>query len=474
MGVDISNLRSRTLIENAIVDNLCWAYGRRLFTSADFTALRASPARGMPDRSMCYVTSAGRAFQWQSDQTATDDGANYIQPADIASGKPGRWCRNSATGANSPATTGYLRKCELYNDDATDLNLFVQRLFGDTPAMLLTYEGTERRPQSTEPGALDWCEARFTLFVISVSARAGQTARQGSPVAAEAADDPGTAVMLADAMLVLKGAGLGLNDVAYVRVRDDSPVIQDQAKSRFIESIELSVYYTETNPDPTIVPLAEPYEFNLAFKLASFNGSGVLDTSNDVTSTGLQFTLGDGLNKSFAGGTMNFNGSPLTVPGASHTFGAATVTYRDVDSSGVMHYTETTFGDASPTLATGRVRVGVTVTDSSGVRLDRILAASLIAFGVTDKVDPPTVSSLALSPPGPLSLPTGTDVQFTVTATRDDGSQDDVTALVTWTIDNSNTTISPSGIAHTTAPGAAHITATLNGVASNTATLTAT
>lgn len=474
MGVDISNLRARSLIESAIVDNLCWAYGRRKFTSADFTALRAVASVGMIDRSMCFVTASGYAFQWQKFQTAVDDNANFIQPTDVASGKPGRWCRVSATGANSTLSTGYLNKCELYNDDAQDLNLFVQRLFGDMPAMLLSYEGTERQPKSSELGAVDWCEARFTLFVISESARGGQAARQGSPVAAEAAKDPGTAAMLADAMLVLKGAGLGLNDVAYVRVRDDVPVIQDLARARYVESLEISVYYTETNPDPTIVPLGDPYEFNLNFNLAELDQTGAMNTSNDVTSTGLQFALGDGLNKSFAGGTMNFNGTPLTVPGASHTFSASKVTYRDVDASGVMHYTETSFGDAAPTVAFGQIRFGVTFSDSTGVRLDRILAAQLIPFGPTDKVLPPTITVLALSPTN-LSLGTGTDVQFTVTATRSDGTTgEDVTALVTWTIDNANTTISPAGIAHTTTPGTAHITATLNGVASNTATLTAT
>jgi hypothetical protein len=474
MGVDITLGSARTVIENAIVDALSWAYGLRLPAVADVATLRATASVSIPDRSMRVVTATGLAWQWQVAQLAADDGVNYVQPADVAPGLPGRWCRASSTGITSPAATGYLVRCENYNDDSSDLDVYMQRIFGGVPALLLSFDGIEREPKSNGVvGGIDWCVARFTLFAVSFNPRGRQAARQGSPVLSEAAADPGTAAMLGDAMLVLKGAQLGINDVAYVRVGNESPVVKDLARGRFIDALELEVRYTETLPDTTLVPLTYPHAFNVSYKLADLDQTGALDLGNDVTSTGLQFALGDGLTKSFAGGTMNFNGAPLTVAGASKTFAPNVLTYRDVDSSGALYYSTGNFGDAPPALAYGRVRLGVTVTDGTGVRADRLLAASLVPYGPTDEYEPAAITSVAISPTN-ISVPTGTPVQFTATGTDSDGNSCDVTALVTWSADNANTSFTPAGVANTSSPGTAHVTATLNGVTSNTATLTAT
>jgi hypothetical protein len=475
VGVDITLGNARTLIENAIVDALSWAYGRRLPAVADVATLRATASTSIPDRSMRVVTAGGGyAWQWQVAQLVADDGVNFVQPSDVASGLPGRWCRTSSTGITSTATSGYLVHCDNYNDDSTDLDVYMQRVFGGVPAVLLSFDGIEREPKSNGVvGGIDWCVARFTLFAVSFNPRGRQAARQGSPVPAEFADDPGTAGMLGDAMLVLKGAQLGLNDVAYVRVGNEYPVVKDLARRRYVDALDLEVRYTETLPDTTLVPLSYPHAFNVAYKLADVDRAGNLDLSNDVTTTGLQFALGDGLTKSFAGGSMNFNGSPLTIAGAAKTFAPNVLTYRDVDSSGALYYAATPVGDAPPALAYGRVRLGVTATDGTGVRVDRLLAASLIAYGPTDSYEPAPIVSITISPTN-ISLPTGTPVQFTATGTDSDGASRDVTALVTWTSDNANTAFTPAGVANTSSPGTAHVAATLNGVTSNTATLTAT
>lgn len=475
MGVSITLGNGRTLIENAIVDSLAWAYCTRSPAVADVATLRAAPSTGVPNRRMRVVTAnGGFAYQWQTAQLAADDGVNFIQPSDVPNGLPGRWCKASSTGVTSTATSGYLAACDNYNDDSNDLDVFMQRVFGDVPALLLSFERIEREHKSTSVvGGIDWCKAHFTLFAISFNPRGRQASRQGSPVPAEAAIDPGTAQMLGDAMIALKGAALGIDDVAYVSVGDEYTVVKDLANGRFVDALDLTVFYTETLPDPSLVPVTYPYAFNAIYKAADVNPSGVMDTSNDVTSTGLQFALGDGLNKSFAGGTMNFNGSPLTVTGASHTFPANAVVYRDISSAGVITYTSTAFGDPPPALGFGLVRLGVTATDATGVRLDRLLAASLIPLGITDEVDPPALVSIAISPTN-ISVPTGTPVQFTATGTYDDGTTPDITDLVTWQSDNGNTTFTPSGVANTSAPGTAHITATLSGKTSAASTLTAT
>lgn len=477
MSVSTTLRNVRATIENAIVDNLQFANGARLPPAADVPTLRSMASAGLPDRVMRYVTSTGFAWQLRKSETSADDGINFVQPADVIGSNPGRWCKASLTGVTSTAQTGYLRKCEIYNDDSGDLDIFQQRLFGNTPALLLSFDSIKREPKSTEPGALYWCRAHYTLFAVDVNARGRLAALQGSPVASEVVNEPGTEAMLGDAKLVLAGIGLGINDVAYVQIEDEYPLIRDLARARYIETLELTVFYTETNPDTSLIPLLAPYSFNANFELADTNSAGVLDTSNDVITNGLQFALGNSLTQSFAGGTMNFNGSPLVVSGAPHTFSANSVTYRDISATGVLTYTTTNVGDPPPPLGFGLVRLGATVTDAAGVRLDRLLAASLIPFGPIDKVSPGLLTSIAISPTS-ISVPNGTPVQFTAIGTYEGGQADaytvDITALVSWASDNGNTTFTPSGVANTSAPGTAHITATLNGVTSNTATLTAT
>lgn len=488
MGVSITLGNARTLIENAIVDALAWGLATRSPPAANVAALRAAPSAGVPDRRMRVVTSTGLAWQWQASQLGADDGTEgtpFAQPADVPAGLPGRWCRASSTGVTSAATTGYLAACQNYNDDANDLDVFMQRVFGQVPAMLLSFERIDREHKSSGVvGGIDWCKAHFTLFAVSFNARGRQAARQGSPVPAEAAVDPGTAAMLGDAMIALKGVGLGIDDVAYVEVGSEYTVVKDLARGRFVDALDLTVYYTETLPDPSIVPVSYPHSFNVTYKSAELDSAGKLDTQNDVLSglqfpmggqNALAFPLGGGLVAAFQAGTMNFNGTLLAIPSGQYTFPPFAVVYRDVDATGAIYYTPTTLGDAPPPVAYGRIRLGVTVTNVNNIVLDRLLAASLITLGSgPDQYDQPTpITALSISP-NPMTVPHGTPFQYTVTGTDADGNTRDVTLLVTWsTDDNGGTNIQPDGVATKASAGTAHVTASLNGV-TNTAALTAT
>jgi uncharacterized protein YjdB len=85
------------------------------------------------------------------------------------------------------------------------------------------------------------------------------------------------------------------------------------------------------------------------------------------------------------------------------------------------------------------------------------------------------VTSVAIQPlTQTLSLSLGpTTVQFTATATYQDGSTANVTSVATWTSNPSSVaTISSTGLATAQAVGTATVTATSGGVTSNGATLT--
>jgi len=101
-------------------------------------------------------------------------------------------------------------------------------------------------------------------------------------------------------------------------------------------------------------------------------------------------------------------------------------------------------------------------------------SSSVVSFGPVDKVEPPLVTSIAISPIT-ISVPVGTLVQFTATATREDGTTDDVTSMVTWTSSNGSVaTVNNAGVASTLMAGSTNVQAHMNGVDSNIAALTAT
>lgn len=473
MSVSVTLRTARATIENAIVDTLIYALGNRLPPSADVPTLRGLPSTALSDRSVRYVTSQGLTYQFLRADVNADDGVNYIRPSDISPSAPGRWRRSSLTGYTSSAQTGYLRRCELYNDDASSPETISQRIFGQPPACLVSFDDAEYELKSPYPTSIYYVKYHFTVFAVSVNFRGLQYARQGGPIAAESSADPGTEAIIGDVEALLSGSNLGVVDVGYVKIDREQPVVRDIARARFVEAIEITVFATLTDTDSSIAALSNPYDFNVNYQLSDANPSGVLDTANDVTSSGLQFALGDGLSKSFVGGTMNFNGSPLTVPGGAFTFQANKITYRDVGSTGALTYTATNFGDPPPPLGYGLVRLGVTVTDGTGVRADRLLAAQVLPFIGTDKDEPPPLQSLSISPTN-ISVPTGTAVQFTVTATYTDGSQADMTnAGVTWSVPSQVST-TPAGVLTPTSPGTYNVSCSAQGVASNTATLTGT
>lgn len=274
---DLTLRNARNTIENAIVDSLQEAYGVRLSPAAvDAAHLRLMPSDGLANRALRFLTSAGKAYRFARFETAADDGVNYIKPDDVLTSKPGRWVKTTSTVA-----TGYLKRCELYNDDEGNLDTFEQRLFGGMPAVLVSFEGTEHHPKSTEKGALYWTISRFSVFAVETNARAVQTARQGSLRPSEALEHPGTAAILGDVKDLLAGFDLNLNDVAFIEIRNETPVVRDQARQRFVEVLEIEVYATLTHQDPSVYDLAEPYEFNMQLGLADPQDVNTVDFGPD-------------------------------------------------------------------------------------------------------------------------------------------------------------------------------------------------
>ena len=149
---------------------------------------------------------------------------------------------------------------------------------------------------------------------------------------------------------------------------------------------------------------------------------------------------------------------------ATATFGDNST--GDVTSTVTWSTTPTSVATISGTgLLTG-VKLGtatVKATSGSVIATTGVTIANKLVASVT--IQPLTQTlSLSLGP---------TTVQFTATATYQDGSTGDVTANSTWNaLPSSVATISSTGLATAVAVGTVTVTATAGGVTSNSATIT--
>ncbi len=158
------------------------------------------------------------------------------------------------------------------------------------------------------------------------------------------------------------------------------------------------------------------------------------------------------------------------APGVVQQY-TATATYGDNSTGDVTsQVTWSTSPTSVATITSGGLLTGVTL----GTAVVKATSGSVIgSTGVT--ISNKQVSSVAIQPlTQGLSLSLGpTTVQFTATATYQDGSTGDVTANSTWNaLPSSVASISSTGLATAVAVGTATVTATTSGVTSNSATIT--
>lgn len=259
MGV-LSYRTGLTTVENALADVITLALGERMTALANVAALRSLPTRGasgMPsavERAVRYVTGAG-CYMFRAASTATDNGTTVIKPTDNPNA--GRWLLQSSSilapdgTAISQLASGYLRGVLLYEGERTgkewDLRILARR-----PAVVVQYVGEDKEQKSNLRGALAIKRYRFNIWGVSFSARPNAEGAIGSPVAAEAARDPGVKQILGDLEDLLDGltgAQLGVDGVDFLSFGETSPTIEDLAHREFIWTAPLVVRATVGKED---------------------------------------------------------------------------------------------------------------------------------------------------------------------------------------------------------------------------------
>jgi phage gp37-like protein len=250
---DLTLRNAATLIERAVFNAINRGLRARLPAVADVAALRATRTRGANatgyarcDYELVYVAAKGVSYEWATAAAEADDGDLVIQPADA--GAAGRWLRTI-----SPVRTGYLRDVRLYEGEQSEEEI-LNRLLGQSPAVVIRWESGANEPRSQIPGALYRYETDFEIWAVSSNMRGGAqpVAVVGSPVSGEALADPGANAMIGDIKRALAGRSgeeLGQPGIAYCEIGKEEPVYRSLAERRFVFALGVRVHATVSNPD---------------------------------------------------------------------------------------------------------------------------------------------------------------------------------------------------------------------------------
>ena len=216
----------------------------RLPSVADLAALAALPLKD--DGALCFVSSAGRLFEFRTWSTATPDGVSIVAMASPPSGKTnGRWhgvttpWRYGAGGVNlAQKMTGYLRTVEAYSSD-DDGETAINRVADAFPSCLLKFVGDDLKPAANVPGTAYWDELSFTLDIVTANLRPAPAATQGSSAAG---DDPGAYRIIGDIRRLLHGVSPSFQVVEEVeRVEVGGASLSYEAEDRRVYVWQLPI-----------------------------------------------------------------------------------------------------------------------------------------------------------------------------------------------------------------------------------------
>lgn len=380
---DLLITTANTQIEEALQSTILLALGKRI-TVATNTALKALASAALWEDQLVYSTAAGYTFRFNRYSTTADNGTTVLAPTDAPTA--GRWARTAST-----SSSGYLRDVALYEGEVSEDEI-VKQLFGKVPSVLIVWVDDTYAPKSQVPGALYSYTARYEVWGISRNLRREQQAKTGSQIASESTKDPGAYRILGDLRSALAGSDLDQDGVDYVEILSASRVLASKVKDRqFIYKLDVEVRASIHNPESDLVALADPRAFDVYRQLADLHGDEEYDADNYIVSGISIATIAAGLTQSIASGSAIVDGDTETYAGQSKLFTASKDTYRDLKSDGTLRFTAVDNNADEPTVADGELRIGVTITDSTDVIEDRILAATLETrseWGNPDRVPP--------------------------------------------------------------------------------------
>lgn len=370
-----------TTVQRALVDVLRLAFAWREPEAADVEALRQLSIRATADGALRYVVSEGVVYEWAPWSTLAHRPPAVVQPADRAGA--GRWLRRRSRvtfGPNHYAPlhrrrTGYARAVQLYEGETGEQ---LERVFGRKPALLVEWTGDNlvSRGRNAEIYEVDY---EFTVHCISECLRPGPAAMQGSPVAAEAEQDPGLARMIGDVRYLLAGCRLDLEPaVKFCDIQGRAAVqIADLAERAFTGTVPITVRASWNIPDEDLVTIGEVWIQGMD---ADTGEDDHFDPQNFVR-RGFRLEWLPGLVGTPAPGFAMVAGQVVSVAPPPHLFDASRDTYRDLRPTGELLYQAVAIDGDAPPQEAGTLRIGVTRTDTAGIVSDTLLCHYAIDSG---------------------------------------------------------------------------------------------
>jgi hypothetical protein len=365
-----------TVIEKALHRALRLAFLKRYPPVANLAALPTA-ITAATDGGLVYVTAEGNLFEWSASSQTAPDGVNVIAMA--ARTLPGRWLRVLSPltwGANQYAplqkrATGYCKAVELYEGSKGPQDQ-LERVFAQTPSMLLQWTGDSPQRRDQRPGRVYWNKLSFNLLIGASNYR--------SPPAAQVGDDFGSLGLMdiiGDARYFLAGLDNLDPDVEYVEIGDADIEDEEVAERAFIATLAVTVKCSYLHVDEDL----QAYASQVQPKLTDVaQGATCFDVMNYVAQ-GYQLTVGPGLTRSYLLGLAIVAGATVSSTPADATLSANSDTYRDLNPDGTITYSAVANGADPPAATPGALRIACTVTDDANIVADNLLCSSSLNLG---------------------------------------------------------------------------------------------
>lgn len=406
MALDIRTAQNQ--LEDLLRDTILYALGKRIANVTSIANLRLFVTQGMTgtvlnNDTLAAVVSSGivtGSYRWSQESTATDDGVNVVKPTDVSAN--GRWLLWTSPTRFVPVIGGnsfYLHEIAqgpiariLILDKGYDPNEVSQLITGQIPSVLI--EATDDKPVDMTFAGNRWdTRYEFTISVIDQNLRDRRQSTHGSAI------DGTIGANLLDGHIkaLISGTSLAADEtgIRNIQIGKGENWYSGEAQRRVIRSRDYSIVATEEYPaapnDTEIVERVDiqeqladlgdlPEPTLLEELVLGPQSAPLFDTDNFLFEGVAMNVFSPGLTKALSIGSATIDGDFVAYAGGLVTFPAESDTYRDLLPNGTLVLVSVARETQAPAHTPTALRVGLTVTDGSGVISDRYVCETKIDY----------------------------------------------------------------------------------------------
>ncbi len=365
-----------TQVTQALVDTLDLAYRSRHTPLATVEELQHVPTQMLLDRSLRFVLSEHACYRFLLYSRIPKALPQIVQPDDRSHN--GRWVKLQSKVLLGPnrlrplhqIQSGYAKAVQRFQgEEAEEL----EKIFAKRPAFLVEWVHDDLKTKSTVPGSVYDVNLHYVIHALSTNLRPGHEALEGSAIESET--DPGLDRMIGDVRYLLAGCNLGLSPgVKYCDIQGQAKIVdQDLSQRMFVAEIPVVVRASVHRADEDLVSLQGA---DLQLTLADAHQAEGFDRNNYVQS-GYRIAWGGGFTEAPSPGVAVVDGVLVASTLEPYTFLPNQDTYRDLGRDGQFSYVAVPLDEDPPLVEPGRLRVGVTRTDGSGITYDALLCPTI-------------------------------------------------------------------------------------------------